>query len=475
MPSSPEYWAAWLIIAPLTAALFATLLPRRAHLFAVAGALVTLTLAAGAAAAVMTTGPLPLELGGWGAPLGIRLVLDGLSATMLIMTAVIGLPVSLYALGYIERGSKFWALWLWLWTAMNALYLSGDLFNLYVTLELVGLASVALVALAGGAAAIGAAMRYLLVSLAGSLAYLLGVMLLYAGHGVLDLGLLGARVAPGPAAWLAAALMTAGLLMKTALFPTHVWLAPAHAGAPAPVSAVLSALVVKASFYLVLRLWLEVFPQLMVPAIGVFFGVLGAAAILWGSLQALRASRLKQVVAWSTVAQLGYLFLAFPLAWAIPGGWRVAVFFALAHGSAKAAVFLAAGTLQKTAGHDRLASLGAVLRGRPLTTFALAIAGASLIGLPFSGGFIAKLMLVRVALENQLWGWALLVLAGGLLAGAYVFRVLGRAFMFGPADRGNGVAPVMEWSALGLALVSVALGFAGTPALALLAQSGGAA
>lgn len=457
---------------PLAGALLATLSPRHAPIPALLCALLTLAATGLAATHVIEGGQLRHALGGWGAPLGIVLVLDGLAAVMLLMTAVIGLVVSLYATGYIERGSKFWSLWLWLWTAMNALYLSGDLFNIYVTLELVGLASISLVALAGGASAIGASMRYLLVSLVGSLAWLLGVALLYAGHGTLDLGLLGQRITPEPATWLAAALMTAGLLIKTALFPGHVWLAPAHAGAPAPVSAVLSALVVKASFYLLLRLWLEVFPTLMVPGLALLFGLLGAAAILWGSLQALRASRLKQIVAWSTVAQLGYLFLAFPLAWAMPGGWRVAVFFAFAHGTAKAAVFLAAGTLQKAAGHDRLVSLGGVMRAHPMTTFAFALAGASLIGLPFNGGFIAKLMLVRFALVSALWGWAILVLAGGLLASAYIFRVLGHAFIHGPAEPGHPVAPVMEWSALALALVAVALGLAGAPILELLAQTG---
>lgn len=472
LPLSPADWAAWLVLAPLIGAIFATLGPRLAHLVAMTTALVTSAIAGGAIAAVLEHGPIHTELGQWPAPLGISLVLDGLSALMLAMTSGIGLMVCVYALGYVRRGSKFWSLSLWLWTSMNALYLSADLFNLYVTLELLGLASISLVALAGGAAALGAAMRYLLVSLGGSLAYLLGVALLYGGYGVLDLGMLGAALAPGPVTWLAAALITTGLMMKTALFPTHVWLAPAHAGAPAPVSALLSALVVKASFYLLLRLWLEVFPALAVPALGVLFGALGAAAIVWGSVQALRADRLKQVVAWSTVAQLGYLFLALPMAWVIPGGWRIAVFFALAHGTAKAAVFLAAGTLQRAAGHDRLTGLGGVMQARPMTSFALGVAGASLIGLPFNGGFIAKLMLVQGALEAQQWGWALLVLAGGLLAGAYVFRVLGRAFAHGPIESGEAVPPVMEWSALGLALASVALGFAGAPVLALLAIGG---
>lgn len=469
-------WAAWAVAVPLAGAVLAALLPRPAHLLGIGTAILTTLAATGAVVRVWQDGPVRAGLGGWDVPLGIALSLDGLSALMLVMTAVVGLAVSVYALGYLRTGAargKFWALWLWLWASMNALYLSGDVFNLYVSLELLGLAAVAMVALAGGAAALTAAMRYLLVSLLGSLAYLMGVALLYAGHGVLDLQALGLALQGDPAGRLAAALMTVGLLMKTALFPLHVWLAPAHASAPAPVSAVLSALVVKASFYLILRLWLDVFPAPGGPAFALLMGGLGAGALLWGSLLALRAARLKQVVAYSTVAQLGYLFLAFPLMLAVPGAWRAAVFFALAHAVAKATVFMAAGSLQRAAGHDRLAHLGGVMRAEPMSSFALGIAGASLVGLPLTGGFIAKWLLVEAALEGGVWGWAVLVLGGGLLAGAYVFRVLGHAFgRSTPAGDNDPVPGIMAWSALVLALVSVAIGFAGAPALALLSDSG---
>jgi len=481
MPDTGLDWAAWAVAVPLVGALLAGLLSRPGSrlgpgLGVVFGLFTALTVA-GAVVAVWRDGPVRAGLGGWDVPLGIALSLDGLSALMLAMTAVVGLAVSVYALGYL-RGSqmrgKFWALWLWLWAAMNALYLSGDVFNLYVTLELVGLAAVALTALSGGAAALGAAMRYLLVSLLGSLAYLMGVALLYGGYGVLDLAALGVAMEPDNVSRLAAAFMTVGLLMKTALFPLHVWLPPAHASAPAPVSAVLSALVVKASFYLILRLWLDVFPALTVPGFELLMGALGAGALLWGSVLALRAARLKQVVAYSTVAQLGYLFLMFPLMAVTPGAWQAVVFFALAHACAKATVFLAAGNLQRAAGHDRLADLGAVMRAEPMSVFAFGIAGASLVGLPLTGGFIAKWLLVEAAIEGGAWGWAWLVLGGGLLAGAYVFRVLGHAFGRSVRlERHERVPGLMAWSTLALALVSVVLGFAGAASLELLALHGG--
>jgi formate hydrogenlyase subunit 3/multisubunit Na+/H+ antiporter MnhD subunit len=193
------------------------------------------------------TGAARYPIGGWDAPLGIVLTADGLSLLMLLMTAAVGLAVSLYAPGYFRGKTRqladFWPLWLFLWAGLNGLYLSGDLFNLYVTLELVGLASVALAALAGGADALTGAMRYLLVSLVASLFYLLGVVLLYHGYGSLDIVFLAELVTPSPPLWAALGLITAGLLLKTALFPLHFWLPPAHASAAAPVSALLSALV----------------------------------------------------------------------------------------------------------------------------------------------------------------------------------------------------------------------------------------
>lgn len=467
-------WAAWIVIVPLAGALLAGLWPRGGRWVALGVALLSLGTTLGGALQVWWQGATIHALGGWEAPLGIALVLDGLAAFMLLLTAVVGLFVTLYAMGYVDREgqtSRFWVLWLWLWAAMNALYLSGDVFNLFVTLELVVLASVALVALAGGGAALVSSMRYLLLSLLGSLAYLMGVALLYGAHGVLDLASLATQVTPSPLLMLVAALMTAGLMAKTALFPLHAWLAPAHGSAPAPASAALSALVVKVSFYLMLRLWLTLFPELITPQLGVVMGGLGGAAVIWGSVMAMAADRLKPFVAYSTVAQVGYLSLFFPFMLAVPGGWRAVVFFAAAHACAKATVFMAAGTLQKAAGHDRLADLADVMRGRPITCFAMGIAGASLVGLPFTGGFIAKWLLVETAIVGEVWPWAVVVLIGGLLAGAYVFRLLGPAFLAGRGSPGRLIAGIMEWSTLGMALVSIVLGFAGVASLHLLSQT----
>ena len=467
----------WLIVLPLAWAILAFLAgPGRGARLAIAGLVAQLALALLLAGQMLEDGARTHAVGGWGAPLGIDLLADGLGAAMLLLTQAVALPLAVYARAYFaaSQPADFWPLTGFLLAAMNALLLSADLFNLYVTLELLGLAAVGLVALGGGAQQVAAALRYLLVSLTASGAYLLGVALLYGAYGTVSIATLTPLIGTAPplAVWLAAGLMAAALLAKAALFPFHFWLPPAHGGAPAPVSALLSALVVKAGFYLVLRLWLGPFAPLAQPA-ALVLGLLGAAAILWGSWQALRTKHIKMLVAWSTVAQLGYLFLIFPLLAPHGPALQAGILQAVAHGLAKASMFAAAGVLMVCTGRDTLDGLAGVAGKIPVTLFAFGLAGMTLMGLPPSGGFLAKWLLVEAALRQGHWGWAAVAIAGGLLAAAYVYRVLRQAFLLAPADSHfQPVPPVMEWIALTLAAASVLLGLRGTELLVLLAVVG---
>ncbi len=427
----------WVVALPLAGALLAVAAPGRATAIGVSTAFGAALAGAAVLWQVALAGPFSYAVGGWAPGLGIALRADALSALLLVMTAAVALAASVYATAYFPGGAereRFWPLWLLLWAALNALLVAGDLFNIYVTLELVGLAAVSLAALGGKAAALEAALRYLMIGLIGSMAYLAGVVLIYTAYGTLDLAALADAIHAGPATWTALALMSAGLLLKTALFPLHFWLPPAHANAPAPVSAALSALVVKAAFYLILRLWLDLFAPVVGTGASTLLGLLGAAAVLWGSWRALRAERLKLMAAYSTVAQLGYLFLFFPLLAGLPSGtvrdtvFGGAVIFALSHGLAKGALFLAAGVIQQRAGHDRIRELDGSAQSLPATVFAIALAGVALIGLPPSGAFLGKWQLLTGAIATGQWLWVPVVLAGSLLAAAYVFRVLGHVF-----------------------------------------------
>jgi formate hydrogenlyase subunit 3/multisubunit Na+/H+ antiporter MnhD subunit len=459
---------------PLFGALMAVALPgRAARIAALAAVAATLTAAIGLAASVVSHGLPRLEVGGWTPPVGIVLEADGLSVALIVMTALVMTAASLSARHLLapevagpRAAFGFWPLMLLLWAALNAVFLSRDLFNLYVGIELLSLSAIGLVAIEGKADALAAAMRYMIFALAGSLLYLAGVVLVYSAHGALDIGLLAART-PADTDGLALALMTAGLMAKTALFPFHVWLPPAHGGAPAPASAMLSALVPKASFLILLRLWFDVMPDRAAEGALTLMAGLGAAAVVWGSLAALVQVRLKLVVAYSTVAQIGYLFLVFPLAggasaeqpWAA-GAWNGAVFLALSHGLAKAAMFLAVGQWMSVRGSDRLDELRGFATAMPMTTFAFALSSITLIGLPPSGGFTAKYLIMTSAFAAGQWGWALVMAGGGLLAAAYLYRPM--AVLFARADKPAVPFPSRARQAVPLVLAgtAIALGIA---------------
>lgn len=460
-----------LVLAPLVGAVAAFAAPRVSKWVGLAAAGLTMLATFLVVYWVAGFGVLSHRVGGWGAPLGIDLRVDGVAALMLLLTAGVGLAVSVHATGYFAPGDDetearkerfFWPLYLFLWAALNALFVSADIFNLYVTLELLGFAAVSLVALAGGRESVTAAMRYLLASVSGSMFFLLGVALTYGVYGTVDLALLAARVEPGVVSSVALVLMTGGLMVKAALFPMHFWLPPAHANAPAPVSALLSALVVKGAIYILLRLWFEAFQPLATPLAMQTLGVLGAGAVLWGSVQALFQQRLKLLVAYSTVAQVGYLFLIFPLASGVEAGftaWSGGLLLLTAHACAKSAMFLAAGNVIHAAGHDRIPELKGVAETLPVSVFAFGLAAVSLIGLPPSAGFFGKWLLLKAGFAQGQWWWVGVLLVGTVLAVCYMPRFISQAFRKAAAERlVHKVPPVMEWTAFGFALLSVLLG-----------------
>jgi len=434
---------------------------------------------AAVAAAIALAGEAPLRyaLGAWPAPLGIELFADRLTQALLLLAVAVYAAVLPYARAYFTPGAQqarlFWPLAWLLWAGLNAAFLADDLFNQFVALELLGLAAVGLTAISGLPAALAAALRYLLAALIGTNLFLLAVALLYGASGVLSLTALATMLVPAPYAALALALLVIALALKTALAPLHFWLPPAHGGAATPVSALLSALVIKASFAILLRQWLALAPALEVALLGHLLAALGALAIVWGSVLALVQTRVKMLVAYSTVAQVGYLFL--PFAWLLPGApgaglaLEASVLQLIAHALAKAAMFLAAGCLVLAVGRDDFDALHGAAARNPVAIFAFGLAGASLIGLPPSAGFAAKWQMLHAALAAGQWPWVLLLLAGGLLTAAYVFRVLKLAFLPAPAaGDAPPASPAMPAAALALALAAAFGGLAAAPLLAYL-------
>jgi len=408
-------------------------------------------------------------VGDWNLPLGILLRADGVAQLLVAATSACASIIGLYALrefapgpsgSETAHGYAFWPLFYLLWGGANAGFLTTDLFNLYVALEMVSLAAVAMAAMGS----LRAALQYFVVALVGSLAYLLGVALLFANYATVDITLLAGTARPDLATKVALAVMTAGLLIKAAVFPLHGWLPPAHAAAPAPASALLSAIVVKVGFVILLRVWFEAFPAIVAPAALDVLGWLGALAVLYGSIQAIRQETLKALVAYSTVAQIGYLLLAFPLVVTAAGSdraWAGMTIHAIAHMLAKAAMFLAAGLMLKAVNGHRLEDLSGLVRVMPLTVAAFGLAAISLMGLPPSAGFIAKFLLLEAALEQGAVFQAAILLVGGLMAAVYLFNPLSRTFAGRDTPVTEAKDTLQTAAPLALGLLAVSLGFAG--------------
>ena len=255
------------------------------------------------------------------------------------------------------------------------------------------------------------------------------------------------------------------------MFPLHLWLPPAHSGAPPAASAILSGLVVKGSWFLVVRVWLDVFPGVVTVSSAGLLAAFGAAAIIAGNVVALRQQRLKLLVAYSTVAQIGYLFVMFPLAAGLTAldldaspATSAGLLQAISHALAKAAMFMAAGLIYRSVGHDRIAELAGTARAMPLTVLTFALAGIALMGLPPSGAYVAKKLFFEAAVATG-QGWLVIVLnAGAFLTASYTVLVLAHSLR--PAAEtlklDSQPSRVGELASLTLAIASLLLGFVAT-------------
>lgn len=357
---------------------------------------------------------LGFTLGGWELGLGIHWSYHLSSALLLVFSNSIVALVGVYQWHHDPGGSRhFWILSGLLQMALAALWLTQDLFNTYVLLELITLIAIGLMLLAGPSA-YRAAWRYLIWSLGAALTFLLGVTLLYSQTGLLHQPMMALPSAPITA--LALVLCSASLMLKAALWPLHFWLPPAHAQATTAVSALLSAVVVKAPLIVLAQLWWSLAPLSFWTTAGQILTLLGSTGLLWGSIAAYRAHAIKRRIAHSTVAQLGFITLVLGLSltqnnetllW-LAGGWLIA------HGYAKGSLFLTAGT--SLAEHRK-------------ATFALGlvwlIASLSLIGVPPSPGFLLKWELIQHSISPIFYPWVFVgVLLSGLMTASYLLPMV---------------------------------------------------
>lgn len=427
---------ALLPVVPYTAAVIAAvtamLVPKLSRWVAIVATAAVTVLATWGLVRSLDEGPLVHPMGGWAQPLGIEYVLDPLAGFVAVLAAFIGFLVVVYPtrVGFgidAGRGAFLHALVLLLLGALLGVVVAGDLFNLFVSLEIYSIASYALIALGGPAAAV-ASYRYLLIGTVGSSLYLLGVGFVYFTTGSLGMDSVGpelAQLTASPTTAAATALIVIGLGTKMAVFPLHVWLPDAHSHGPPAVAALLASVQVKVAAYALIRILFDVFParyvvdDLPVLTVLTWFGVAG---VVVGSVSAIRQTDLKRMLAHSTVAQLGYIAVGIGLA--TPLALVGALLHVVNHAAMKACLFFVAGAVIEQARTKKIADFAGLGRLMPWSMVAFTVAAVSMVGLPPTAGFFSKWYLVSGAVGSERWLVAVVIVASSVLTLIYFLRIL---------------------------------------------------
>ena len=318
---------------------------------------------------------------------------------------------------------------------------TGDAFNAFVFLEISSLATYVLIALGRDRRALLAAFQYLIMGTIGATFYVIGVGLLYLLTGSLNMVDIAARLAP---AWAdhsravvaALAFITVGVSLKLALFPLHTWLPNAYAYAPSWVTAFLSATATKVAIYLLIRFFFSIFGvaiDFRALPITEIIVALSVAAMLVASLVAVFETNLKRMLAYSSVAQIGYITLGIGLA--DQAGLTGGLVHIVNHAVMKAALFLAVGAIVYRVGTVHISELAGIGRKMPVTMTAFTVAGFGLVGTPGTAGFISKWYLAVGALDKGWWALVLVIVASSLIALVYVGRVVEVAWMREPSSK----------------------------------------
>ncbi len=415
---------------------------------------------------VSPAGPQNYWMGGWPPPLGIFLTVDILALFLLLAVNLLGLTAALYGFDYLNRypsgTTRYQSLFLILVAGMNGVVISGDIFNIYVFLEITAIASYALVAFGTGDEELEAGFKYAIMGIIGSAFILLSIALIYGIGGTLNLAHLKELIVTGEitGVGIAFGLLMTGLLLKAAAVPFHAWLPDAHSSAPAPISALLSGAVVKAlGVYLILRLVYQVFfPLLGANALNLLL-VAGLLSMLVGALLALSQKDLKRLYAYSTISQVGYILFAAGIG--TPLGFIAAVFHLFNHAIFKGLLFLNAGAVEESTGSRNVDKLRGLGRWMPQTAAAGTVGALSTAGLPPFAGFWSKMLIILAAFQAGLYAAGVLALLTALLTLAYFLYLQQRIFWEEPASPpGKAIkeAPVFMRTAMAVLAVVALLG-----------------
>lgn len=376
-------------------------------------------------------------LGGWAPPWGIEYVIDAFNAYVLVIVLFICLLTAIYAKRSIEREQPhrivpFYVVFQLLITGLCGITVTGDIFNLYVFLEIASLAAYALIAVAGGRA-LKASYNYVIMGSIGACFYLLGAGFLYAVTGSLNMADLSYLLPPlyeSKVVQAAFVFFVVGLSIKMALFPLHIWQPDAYTYAPSVVTVIIAAAMSKVSIYAFIRVFFSVFTtdfiRIYVP-IATAISWIAAIAIIVGSIIAIMQSNLKRMLAYSSVSQVGYIVLGVGL-YSTQWGLHGALIHILNHAITKGCLFLVAGAIIYRSGLWNIRDFEGLGKKMPYTCAAFTLAALSMIGVPPSVGFITKLCLLAASLEAVEYAFVAVILASTLLNLVYFWRVIERMY-----------------------------------------------
>ena len=432
-----------LVTIPLIAAPFCLILRQRelVRLFATAVAVGCLLMSLTIINHLMSTGETALHArhilyntAGWAPPMGIELKVDLLNAFILLIVSGIATVVMPYGLGLPNvsgpQGKEyfFYAAMLLCLCGLIGITVTGDAFNVFVFVEIASLSSYTLISMGTTRNAKMAAFSYLVMGTIGGTFILTGIGFLFAVTGTLNMIEITARlpaVLDSSTTIVALAFITLGTCIKLAVFPLYQWLPNAYAYAPSKVSAFLSATATKVSYYVLLRVFFGLFGAGFVFAklgLDTVFMVLGLVAMFVGSIAAIYQENVKRLLAYSSVAQIGYMILGLSLL--NQSGLTGGIIHLFNHALMKCGLFLAVGCIAYRIGSTQIADFGGLMRKMPVTMWAFIVGGLSLIGVPGTVGFVSKWYLVLGAMQAELYSVAVLTLLSSLLAVIYIWRVV---------------------------------------------------
>ncbi len=438
------------VLTPLLAAPLCALIRHRGavHALSLAVCWTTFAIAVMLAIRVIDGGVISYALGGWEPPIGIEYRLDALTVFVLVLVSAIAALVLTYSRVSLEvevpydRYHLFHTMYLLSLAGLLGITITGDLFNVFVFLEISALSGYVLISMGQDRRALTAAFQYLIMGTIGATFILIGIGLMYMMTGTLNMADMAVRlrdVAEMRTVLVAFGFLTVGIAIKMALFPLHQWLPNAYTYAPSVVTAFFAGTATKVSVYVLLRFSMTVFgfefsfETMPLPAI---LMTLAVAGMFSASLVAIFQQDVKRLLAYSSVAQIGYIALGISLAslTGLTGG----IVHLANHALMKCLLFCAMGCVFLRVGSTRVSDMRGLGRQMPLTMAAFVLGGLSLIGVPLTVGFVSKWYLVVAALEAGYWPVAALILASSLLAVVYVWRVVEVAY-FEPPPEGREV------------------------------------